>query len=55
MWVIRGGFTNYGPPLRKAFDEMNKIIKDKDFAFLCLYTDGNANYDEDAMGYIHDH
>ena len=55
VWRIRGGFTNYGAPLKMAFEHMcnknNKDmhIKEFDYALMCFYTDGSANYPDDEM------
>ena len=48
VWKIIGGFTNYGPPLKLAFQHMSNkknnemYIKNYDYALMCFYTDGSA-------------
>lgn len=49
LWKCHKGFTHYGPPLIKAFEVMNEIIQHYEYAYMCFYTDGNANYEEEDM------
>jgi hypothetical protein len=58
VWKLRGGFTNYGAPLKLAFEHMcnknNKDmhIKEFDYALMYFYTDGNAHYPNYEMDQI---
>ena len=60
VWKIKGGSTNYGLPLKMAFEHMcnkgdfktDEHIKNFDYALMCFYTDGSAHYPDDEMDQI---
>lgn len=46
------GSVQYDQALKMAFEALFEVVKDCDYALMCLYSDGKHNLDKDTMTHI---